>query len=268
MEFIFQYKNRAIDWKFKKSHLNFNLISHSTFECECLSWITNSSSSPFHFNWLLKLYFFFCSFGSFLVLVIIVMMNLLVGLAVSDIQGLQETATLDGLVRQSRRIARFESILFSSTFALLPLSVRNFLMTKVLLVPRKYHRVFTCRPNDPRDDRFPQDIKESLIKIVTKKKWSKKPKNYHGNHFSTTLQQPEIEEMLLEIQNRLVNQSSHLTTFSSSLEHRLLYLEEQWLSIHSNMQQLINTIKAEPEAVYRPNDSPIIEHTNQQQKSN
>lgn len=113
----------------------------------------------------------------FLLFIVIVLMNLLVGLAVSDIQGLRKSARLNRLVRQIELVARMESIIFSPCFS--PLScwfrkqialTQGFLQRKILVVPPLRKQIYNVRPNDPRDDRFPVDIKEALLKTLIAKK--------------------------------------------------------------------------------------------------
>lgn len=146
----------------------------------------------------------------FLLFIVIVLMNLLVGLAVSDIQGLQKSARLNRLKRQIELIARMESILFSPCFN--PLVFRQniaktwgFLQRKIMVVPPPYRQVYNVRPNDPRDGRFPIDIKEALLKTLMAKKSS------HGeedlNFFRKSghdLLDDKLDEILQTLSNVLV----------------------------------------------------------------
>merc|ERR1719215_224873 len=90
----------------------------------------------------------------FTVLVSIILMNLLVGLAVSDIQGLQKSAGLDRLVRQTELISHIESMLFSRLLHFLPTKFLDVLHQNALVVPHAYNWSFTIRPNDLREDRL------------------------------------------------------------------------------------------------------------------
>ncbi len=110
----------------------------------------------------------------FVVLVSIILMNLLVGLAVSDIQGLQKSAGLDRLVRQTELISHIESMLFSRLLRFLPLRVLAALHHEALVVPHGYSWTLTVRPNDLREDRLPRDITESVHWLVSTRHRSRK----------------------------------------------------------------------------------------------
>lgn len=109
-------------------------------------------------------------FFAFVVLVTIILMNLLVGLAVSDIQGLQDSAGLDRLTRQAELIARLESIFFSRFLQKAPYNFMNILQRSALLRTSRYHLQFTIRPNDPRDKRLPKDLVLSIYKLVAERR--------------------------------------------------------------------------------------------------
>ena len=110
----------------------------------------------------------------FVVLVSIILMNLLVGLAVSDIQGLQKSAGLDRLGRQTELISHIESMLFSRLLHFLPGRFLAALHQKALVVPHGYSWAFTIRPNDLREDRLPRDITESVHWLVSTRHRSRK----------------------------------------------------------------------------------------------
>lgn len=187
-------------------------------------------------------------FLAFLLFIVVVLMNLLVGLAVSDIQGLRKSAGLDRLVRQTRLIARMESIVFSPWLNQLPCwfdtRARKFLQRKILVVPPSHHRVYTVRPNDPRDNRFPPDIKDNILKILLAKPHKK---SYRELHRSTTNQSYPLTEELFDelVQNvhRLChNCVSQIVIINSSVENRLSKLETQWISTEKQLETLIGIL--------------------------
>lgn len=90
-------------------------------------------------------------FFGFLVLVTIILMNLLVGLAVSDIQGLQASAGLNRLSRQAELVSRLESLLFSKLLAKAPSKVLKFFRREALLRTSRYNLQLSIKPNDPRE---------------------------------------------------------------------------------------------------------------------
>lgn len=109
-------------------------------------------------------------FLAFVVLVTIILTNLMVGLAVSDIQGLQQSAGLDRLVRQAELVAHLESMLFSKLLICIPNKLMKFLHRKSLLLKSEYHWALYIRPNDPRETRIPKYIIKNIYNLVVEKK--------------------------------------------------------------------------------------------------
>lgn len=104
-------------------------------------------------------------FFTFVLLVTIILMNLLVGLAVSDIQGLQASAGLNRLTRQAELVARLEGLLFSKLLKKAPPKILGFLRREALLRTSQYNLQLCIKPNDPREKSVSEIIKGKKIFI-------------------------------------------------------------------------------------------------------
>lgn len=105
----------------------------------------------------------------FLLFVTIVLMNLLVGIAVHDIKGLQKTAGLAKLVRQTKLICEVETALFLGLF---PRRLMKMLRWTALVLHSSLRVVLTVRPLNPREKRLPADVLAAAHRIARNRRSS------------------------------------------------------------------------------------------------
>lgn len=103
----------------------------------------------------------------FLIFGTIILMNLLVGLAVNDIQGLQQSAGLERLVRQTQVIASLELIIFSRWLSITtPASLLQIIRNRVLLLPSVYRGILTLASKTVKGYKLPSELVESIQKVA------------------------------------------------------------------------------------------------------
>ncbi|XP_049877815.1 transient receptor potential channel pyrexia isoform X3 [Pectinophora gossypiella] len=129
----------------------------------------------------------------FVLLVTVILTNLLVGLAVSDIQALQESAGLDRLVRMTELVAHLESMLFSSLLSCAPKQLISVLRWGALLTA-SHTRTLNIRPNDPRENRIPKDLIASVYKLVASRKNRRTRSIRKNNNYEVRLKQCKEED--------------------------------------------------------------------------
>ncbi|XP_043274042.1 transient receptor potential channel pyrexia [Venturia canescens] len=106
----------------------------------------------------------------FVVLVTIILTNLMVGLAVSDIQELRRSAGLDRLVRRAELVAHLESMLFSKLLDRAPRRIVRACRRGALLLHPPHYCAIHIRPNDPRENRLPRELIRAIYRLVTERK--------------------------------------------------------------------------------------------------
>jgi len=107
----------------------------------------------------------------FVILVTVILMNLMLGLAVSDIQKIRRSAGLKRLVRHAEVIARFENMLFSKLFDYIhACKIIQACRKNTLLLHPPHHCALHIRPNDPREKRLPRELIQSLYRLAREQK--------------------------------------------------------------------------------------------------
>ncbi|XP_063627903.1 transient receptor potential channel pyrexia isoform X1 [Cydia splendana] len=129
----------------------------------------------------------------FVLLVTVILTNLLVGLAVSDIQALQVSAGLDRLVRTTQLVGYLESMLFSSLLSWAPKQLILLLRFGALLTASQYTRTLNIRPNDPRENRIPKELISSIYKMVASRKVTKRSIRKNNNYECRIKCKEEVE---------------------------------------------------------------------------
>ncbi|XP_022210828.2 transient receptor potential channel pyrexia [Drosophila obscura] len=135
-------------------------------------------------------------FLAFVLLVTVILTNLMVGLAVSDIQGLQVSASLDRQVRQAELVSRLESLFFSRLLRNAPAHLIQLCKRSALLSTSRDKLQFAFRPNDPRDNQLPENIKLNIYKLVAERRdrnQSLRRRQFESNYniFSRSLQRQQ-----------------------------------------------------------------------------
>jgi Ion transport protein len=105
-------------------------------------------------------------FTLFLAFISVILMNLLVGIAVDDIQELKKKANVSKLVRQTKLISYIESALFN---AWLPKWLRRLLFNTALVSPKNSHIVLRVRPLNASENRLPHDIMMEAFEVAKKR---------------------------------------------------------------------------------------------------
>lgn len=172
---------------------------------------------------------------AFVVLVTVILTNLMVGLAVSDIQELRRCAGLDRLVRRAELVAHLESMLFSKFLDHCPQRLVKPCRKGALLLRPPYHCALHIRPNDPRENRLPKDLIKSVYRLVAEKKMRTRPTTIPSsrNHntidtedyrlYSITSTSDVSRQQLIDISNELKrcshNISARLDMLTSKVEN-------------------------------------------------
>lgn len=201
-------------------------------------------------------------FLAFVILVTVILTNLLVGLAVSDIQGLQQSAGLDRLVRQAELIAHLESMLFSQLLHYNCWFLKKFLAfsyRSALLLTSHYHWALYIRPNDPREAKIPKELIQSIYKLVAErkekskyrqKKFCKASSQKTNNGRSNSVQTINKYDSEMQISVRRHSSSNQSTEDLTNLKLQVTELSEELKQYGTAIQQkllqltcVINSVK-------------------------
>ncbi|XP_050461502.1 transient receptor potential channel pyrexia-like isoform X1 [Cataglyphis hispanica] len=133
-------------------------------------------------------------FTLFIVFVTVILMNLLVGIAVHDIQGLRNHAGLTKLVRQTKMILFTEMVLHNTT---IPYIFRKWMSDhKIDIENRK--RMLVVKPLNPLEKRLPKDIMKAAYEIAQKNIISANDDVNLNDHAAWLKQNKEISDAVLQ----------------------------------------------------------------------
>lgn len=193
-------------------------------------------------------------FFAFVLLVTIILTNLLVGLAVSDIQALQESAGLDRLTRQVELIARLESLFFSKLLRSAPPALIRMCQQSALLRTSRYHLQFSFRPNDPRDRRLPKELALNNYKLVAERRdrnvsLKRRKREQNMNYFTDTLTKQSDARFLrkdramrVKSQNRPHSVNANQILSPECISLNFIELDKKIRAVKTQMNELTNKL--------------------------
>lgn len=170
---------------------------------------------------------------TFVILVTIILTNLMVGLAVSDIQELRRCAGLDRMVRRTQLVAHLESLLFSKFLDYAPAKIIKPCRNGALLLRFPHYCTINIKPNDPREKKLPKDLIKSIYKLVIEKKNRKNPNfnssiryNFQSRSFSigrsiklsSDEPQKQFQDFVSQLERYLQNLVNRLDNLTNTLD--------------------------------------------------
>lgn len=103
----------------------------------------------------------------FIIFVTVILMNLLEGIAVNDVEELRKTAELSRHVRQTQLIHYIESALFKKY---LPAWLSNAINNNALVSPQSYRAVLCVKPLNKDETRLPKEILSAAYELANERK--------------------------------------------------------------------------------------------------
>lgn len=197
--------------------LNVNDIMNSD-ENDTSSSIEDLSLGPNDFGKLVTIFVL----SLFTVFVTIVLMNLLIGIAVNDVEGLRKTADLCKLIQQTKLIHFLERSCFNGYF---PQKVMNVLKQFLYKWPNSYTVVMYVRPLSPHEKRLPKDVMEAGLKIALDRSKARYNKNKQERpNFEQRIQ--FLEDQIVKLQNLVSELNDSVQNLGKNASAALSTIEE------------------------------------------
>jgi hypothetical protein len=181
---------------------------------------------------------------SFVILVTVILSNLMMGLAVSDIQELRRCAGLDGLVRRAELVAHLENLLFSKLLDYAPNKVVKVCRNSASLLHLPHHCAIHIRPNDPREKRLPKELIKSIHCLISERKTNIK------SYINTSVHPLNRNEFEPNILNKVYNHA----LFNHNNQQGLRDLAKELKSCSINVGSILDRLLLKVEVIANETD--------------